>query len=61
MRETSETIKDMTSTMKECRRLIDNGYLATVAVMIKNLAIRLDDDGVGTPIKKLIALKGGKQ
>ena len=54
MRETKETIKDMTSTMKECLRLLDNGYLATVVVKIKTLAVRLDNDGIGTPLKELI-------
>lgn len=54
MRETDESIKDMTSTMKECLRLLDNGYLTTVAVKIKTLAVRLDNDGLGTPLKELI-------
>lgn len=42
---------DIRISLKESLRLLDNGYLTTVAVRIKELGSLLDIQGIGTPIK----------
>lgn len=52
--ETSDIINDISKTLKQCLEQLHNGYLTTPAEDIKRLAIRLDNEGIGVGITRLL-------